>query len=172
MKNVLFGAFALVALSFTSCSSDDDSSADGGAIAGTYDLEEVNVDQAVDFNLNGTANTDLTEETNCYDSGRMKLNADGTLSYTQSYVLVDEANGTSVCADNTFEGTWVIDTQAGSTIVLRATYVDDNEDENVIMLTKQGDKLRFTELFGQYPDRNSDDGAIYSTGTVEYVFDK
>lgn len=169
-SNVLLGIFALAALGFSSCSSDDDGNS--GTLAGAYDLKEVNVSEANDFNQNGTSNTDLTNESDCYDSGKITLNSDGTLTYVQSYVLVDEANGTSTCSSNTFTGTWVIEGQTGSVIEVEATYVDDNDDEVTLQLTKTGDEISYTDLLGQYPDRNNEGGAIYTIGTVEYVFRK
>ncbi|RZJ70041.1 hypothetical protein [Flavobacterium sp.] len=167
----LLGLFACAAMTLNSCSSDDDGT-NGGSIAGTYDLEEVNVSEGVDFDQNGTANTDLTKESNCFDSGKMTLNADGTLQFVNSYVLVDENLGTFECASSTFSGTWLTQGQAGSTIVIEVTYADANNDNVNLILTKQGDKLTYTQLFGQYPDRNAQGGAIYTNGSVEYVFDK
>lgn len=169
-SNLLLGIFAVAALGITSCSSDDDGNS--GTLAGTYDLKEVNVSEPNDFDENGTPHTDLTEETNCFDSGKMTLNSDGTLTYVQSYVLVDETNGTSTCASNTFTGTWLIQGQTGSTVVVEATYVDANEDDVNVILTKSGDEISYTQPFGEYPDRNNDGGAVYSTGSVEYVYRK
>ncbi|RZJ65640.1 MAG: hypothetical protein EOO50_12890 [Flavobacterium sp.] len=169
-SNFLLGIFAVAALGFTSCSSDDDGNS--GTLAGTYDLKEVNVGEANDFDQDGTTHTDLTEESGCYDNGKITLNADGTLTYNQNYVLIDESNGTATCASNTFTGTWLIQGQAGSTVVVEATYVDDNNDEVNWILTKSGDELTYTEPFGEYPDRNGDGGAVYANGTVEYVFRK
>ncbi|NUY80779.1 hypothetical protein HUK80_07740 [Flavobacterium sp. MAH-1] len=169
-SNVLLGIFALAALGFSSCSSDDDGNS--GTLAGTYELDQVNIGTAIDFDQDGDTNTDLTKESGCYDSGKITLNSDGTLTFVKSYVLVDEDLGTSTCASNTFTGTWLIQGQTGSTVVVEATYVDANDDEIMVQLTKQGDKLRYTDVFGQYPNRNGEGGAIYSTGSVEYVFDK
>lgn len=166
---VLLGMFALAALGFTSCSSDDDGNS--GTLAGTYDLKEVNVATGVDFDEDGDSNTDLTEESNCYDSGRITLNSDGTLSFKNSYVLVDETLGTAECTSATFPGTYTF-TQSGSTITVNATYVDADNDEINVTMVKNGDELTYTTALGQYPVRNSEGGAEYATGPVEYVFRK
>lgn len=169
-KSKLFlSFFAVAALGFSSCSSDDDGNS--GTLAGTYDLKEVNVGSQVDFDEDGDSSTDLTTESNCFDSGKMTLNSDGTLSFKNSYVLVDQDLGTSECASTTFTGTYTFE-QSGSEVIVTATYVDENDDEITITLTKNGDELTYTDLIGQYPDRNNEGGAIYSTGTVEYVFRK
>ncbi|MBD3583711.1 DUF5004 domain-containing protein [Flavobacterium selenitireducens] len=170
-SNVLLGLFAIAALSITSCS-DDDSNGNGGSIAGTYDLEEVNIANPIDFDEDGDTNRDLTEESDCYDSGKIKLNADNTMTYTYSRVTIDEALGTDDCASNTFNGTWELQGQTGSTTFITATYTDENNDNVPIQLVKQGNELTYTPLIGQYPTRNNDGGAEYATGSVEYVFKK
>lgn len=169
-SNLLLGIFAAAALSITSCSSDDDGNS--GTLAGTYELKEVNVGTAIDFDQDGDTNTDLTEESGCYDNGKMTLNSDGTLTYNYNYVLVDEDLGTATCASSTFTGTWEIQGNAGSTVVVLATYVDGNEQERTIQLSKSGNELTFDDPFAQYPTRNSEGGAEYTIGSVEYVFRK
>jgi len=169
-RNVLLGLFAVAAMSITSCSDDD--SGNGGSIAGTYDLEEVNITNPIDFDEDGDSNRDLTEESDCYDSGKITLNADNTLSYTYSRVSIDEQLGTDSCASNTFSGTWTLEGQTGSTTIISATYVDENNDNVPLQLIKRGNDLTYTPLIGQYPTRNDEGGAEYAIGAVEYVFKK
>lgn len=47
-----------------------------------------------------------------------------------------------------------------------------NEEERTVNLTKVGNELTLTSLFTQYPDRDSSDAAIYTSGSVEWVFTK
>lgn len=170
-SNLFLGLFAFAALSITSCS-DDDNNGNSESIEGTYRLEEVNAPTAVDFDEDDDSNRDLTEESDCYDSGEIVLNSDNTMSFTYSRVTIDETLGTDECAEDTFTGTWVLEGQAGSTIVITATYVDENDDEREITLTKQGDELSYSSFFAEYPTRNEEGGAEYAIGTVEYVFRK
>ena len=170
---VLAGVFALTAFGFASCSDDDsDSVNDDNQIAGTYNLVEVNTSEDTDFNMDGTSNENQALESDCYDDGRIVLNADGTLTYYHEYILVDESNGTSTCASADYAGTWVIDMQAGSTVIIDATYVNDNDQEVDITLTKQGNRISYYNMFSEFPDRNSENGATYTNGDVEYVFEK
>jgi len=94
------------------------------------------------------------------------------LSYTYSRVTIEEGTGTDDCGTNTFNGTWEIQNQTGSTIVIAATYVDNNNQERTMQLRKQGSELTYTDLLGQYPRRNAQGGAEFANGTVEYVFEK
>lgn len=171
MKKTKFvlGMLALGALSFNSCSSDDDGNS--GTLAGTYDLREVNVSEQNDFDMDGTSHTNLRDESDCYDNGKLTLNSDNTLTYVYKYVLVDENLGTSECGDETFTGSWSISGQAGSSQLVEAVYVDENETERTIQLVKEGNELSYSRI-AQFPDRNAQDGAVYSTGLVEYVFRK
>ncbi|RYG31582.1 MAG: hypothetical protein EOO01_35230 [Chitinophagaceae bacterium] len=171
---LLAGLFSAAALSFSSCSSDDngDSVNNENMIAGTYNLSEVNTEDTTDFNLDGTQSENQMNESDCYDGSKITLNADGTLTYYNNYVLVNTQTGSDTCASETYAGTWEVNTQAGSTVVIDATYVLPNEDEVAVQLTKVGNKLTRYVLFGQYPDRNTSDAAVYTTGSIEYVFVK
>ncbi len=76
MKN-LFGLLFL-ALAFTACSSDDDSSNATVSLEGTWKMTAFNTENAYDLNNDGTASTSVMEETNCYQNETMVFNADGS----------------------------------------------------------------------------------------------
>lgn len=170
--NLLFGTMAIAVFGFTSCSDDDNNST--VTYAGTYNLKQVNTEAPTDFDMDGTAHTDQTQESSCYDGGQIKLNDDGSFTYTITRILVDTATGTSGCATSyTASGTWQ-PAGAGNSTTISAVYQDQNGNNQVITLTKDGDKLTYVDdnILSQYPDRNSDHGAIYTAGSITYIYQK
>jgi len=171
--NLLLGTLTIAALGFTSCSGDDDNNNDV-SIAGTYELEEVNTEAATDFDQNGTPHIDQTEESGCYDDGEITLREDGTFTYIITGILVNEATGTSGCASSyPASGTWEAD-GTGNNAVISAAYKDQNGDDQIITLAKSGKKLTLVDnnILSRYPDRNSAGGAIYTSGSTTYVFER
>ncbi|TRW23376.1 hypothetical protein FMM05_14380 [Flavobacterium zepuense] len=171
--NLLAGALFVAALGFTACSDDDNDKTDV-TIAGTYELEEVNTEAATDFNLNGTPHIDQTEESNCYDAGKIVLREDSTFTYTITGILVDASTGSSGCLSSVnVSGTWEAD-GTGNNAVISAAYEDQNGDDQIITLTKSGDKLTLVDdnILSRYPDRNDAGGATYTSGSITYVFEK
>lgn len=172
--NLFVCMLAIAGLGFTSCS-DDDSSNTGNTdveIAGTYDLREVNTQEATDFDEDGTLHINQMEESDCYNNSKVTFNADNTFTADMNGIIVNEDNGTSACAQTTVSGTWEIYAGTGANVVLRVRYEDDNGDNVVANFTKQGGKLTMYELFSEYPDRNAQGGAVYTNGDVEYIYDK
>jgi len=164
---------AITGFGLTSCSNDDDSDANNETqIAGTYDLEEVITAEPTDFDEDGDFNENQMNESDCYDDSRIILNADNTLTYHSNSIIINTTDGTSGCTQGTFSGTWELVDGSGTDAVIAATYEDANGDETTINLVKEGTTLTYVALFGSYPDRNEEGGAIYTFGTVEYVFRK
>ena len=177
MKKMKFtlGAIIIAGLSLTSCSSDDNN--DGGSneveIAGVYNLTEFNTEEPTDFNQDGTLNTNQTTESNCYSGSKITLNADGSFRYQENRVLVDVVNGTSACSSpSEYLGTWVNNGGVGTSAIISATYLDENDTSRTLTLTKEGNKITDYRLLAQYPNRNDAGGAVYSTGDVEIVYTK
>lgn len=168
-------SLALAGLGFTACSDDDSDSNSESRIEGTYELEEVNTAEATDFDDDGDSHIDQTEESNCYNSGKITLRADNTFTYVATAILVNEAEGTDGCASSTtYTGTWEIVEGSGTTAIIAMTYEDANNDDVTLTLTKQGDKLIWEDdnIFSQYPDRNDAGAAIYTPGSITYVYEK
>lgn len=162
---------AIAGFGLTSCSNDDDNNQNNEAqIAGTYNLEEVNTADPTDFDDNGTSSENQMDESNCYDDSEIILNADGTFTYQRNSIVVNTTDGTSGCTEGTFSGTWELLDGSGVDAVIAATYEDANGDETTINLVKEGNTITYMNLFGSYPDRNEEGGAIYTFGSVEYVF--
>ena len=176
MKKIKFtlGAIIFAGMTLTSCSSDDnnDNSSNEVEIAGVYNLTEFNTNET-DFNEDGTLNTNQVSESNCYSGSKITLNSDGSFKYQENRVLVNVTNGTSACSTpSEFLGTWTNNGGAGTTALISATYLDENETTQTLNLTKQGNKITDYRLLAQYPNRNDAGGAIYSTGEVEIIYTK
>jgi hypothetical protein len=175
MKKIrlLAGALFVAGLSFTSCSDDDDSP-NATTIEGTYELEEVNTAEPTDFDMNGDSHIDQTEESNCYDQGRITINSDNTFTYVATSILIDEGTGQAGCATPvTLSGTWEAE-GTGTDAVLQLNYEDQNGDATVTFVTKQGTRLVWEDdtIISVYPDRNDQGGAIYTQGSITYIFEK
>lgn len=170
----LFGALALGALGITSCN-DDDSSSNDTAIAGTYNLKAVNTETATDFDQDGTEHVDQTQESSCYDAGKIKMNSDNTFTYVVTGILIDTSDG-SVGCKNSFQasGTWEIQSGTDDNAVISAAYEDQNGDDQVITLVKVGQTLTYADdnILSSYPDRNAAGEAVYTSGSITYVFEK
>jgi Lipocalin-like domain len=171
--HLLAGTLLLAGVCFTACSDDDDSP-NATTIEGTYKLKEVNTAEATDFDMDGDLHIDQTEESNCYDSGKIILNSDNTFTYVATGILIDEATGQAGCATPvTLSGTWEAE-GTGTDAVLQLTYEDENGDQAVTFVTKQGTTLTWEDddIFSVYPDRNDAGGAIYTAGSITYIFKK
>ena len=173
--NLLVCSLVLAGLGFTACSDDDSDNNSAARIEGTYELEEVNTELATDFDDDGDSHIDQTEESNCYNNGKITLRADNTFTYIATAILVNETDGTSGCATNvTYTGTWEIVEGSGTNAIIAITYESENEQDVTLTLTKQGDKLIWEDdnIFSVYPDRNEAGAAIYTPGSITYVFEK
>jgi|SRR5690606_22952730 len=171
---VLLCSLAIAGFGFTSCEDDDDNNGNSNTIEGTYTLREVNTQNATDFDEDGTSHINQKEESDCYDGARIVLRSDQTFTFDNNYILVDETNGTDTCAEASFDGTYTVESGTGGNAVITATYEDNNQNDVVLVLIKEGNELSYTVggLFAQYPDRDDNGGAIYTNGSVEYVFRK
>lgn len=176
MKKIKLIAIALTVASFgfTSCNDDDDdvvTSPDYG-IAGTYNLTAVNTGNPTDFNDDGTENANQMLESDCYDGGKITLNADGSFEYVIKSILVNTETGGSACDDFTAHGTWTLDSGSGTSAIIDATYEAENGSDVNITLNKTGNQLELYSLIATYPDRNDSGGAIYTVGELQLLFNK
>jgi len=80
MKSTKLLVFALITLSFLSCSSDDDVS----TINGTWRLSYLTVNSVVNFNMDAFASNDLISDLNCFRQN-FTLRASSTGSVDVSY---------------------------------------------------------------------------------------
>ena len=108
MKIFKILALATLTIAATSCSSDDDAGtqASTASIDGAYVLSSMVSTPAVDLNGDGTSNSDLLMESNCFDSMAISLNSNGTFSSNVSTLEFDSMGNISNCASRTDSGTW------------------------------------------------------------------
>lgn len=168
----LFGMLAIGAL-LTSCNSDDDNTVPvdtSNQIEGSYKLIEFRTPNNTDINKDGVAHPNQMNETGCYNDSKVTLNADNTFSY--EYRAVTVADGIASCSSATFNGTWRITGTSGSTINIRATYQNGENDTMTLDLEKTGNVISQTSFLAKYPDLNNSNVLVYSYGTVVLVFVK
>lgn len=167
MKTLRLLALSVAFCSVVACSDDDlDITRDNGVNpenAGTYNLTKVMIFAENDFNMDGTANTNMMLESPCYGGSSIMLNADGTYQYFNNTVLLESETG---CSSETLNGTWEID---GSDILMTDTTVD-------VPLTKEhdfnGTEIIMVQNNGTYPARDEGGNPMYMTGVVTYTFTK
>jgi hypothetical protein len=171
-KTNLFGMF-VAAIILSSCSSDDNNnSSNESAIPGVYEITQVNTATATDFDGNGASHTDQTVESHCYDGSKITLGADHTFNYVHNYILVDTANLTASCTSETFTGTWAVTNTVGTTFVVRATYTNASNAQETLDFVTDGHISSYFDVSQKYPNKNTTGGAIYTSGPMQYVFEK
>ncbi len=147
MKKIAFGLLVFaVSFGIYSCDPwEDDSYHEGTTpdeeveIPGNWKLTSITLQEAFDFNGDGTASTDLMAETNCYQNELMAFNADFTgISTSNSYanVIVNGDTYITECIPEMEETTFVW-AQTQNTVVLTI-------DTQNINATLNGDVLAFT----------------------------
>lgn len=97
-----------IAVLFAACSSDDDNNAEP-SIVGSWTLVELNTENPIDFNNDGTADRNIMNEIPCYQ-GNASFTTDGNYLLTLSNVNAEEV-----------EGAWNID--CDGSVVNSGTYV-------------------------------------------------
>lgn len=144
MKKIILPLIAVL-VAFTACTDDDTPQVtnNNASIVGNYVLSTLTADVAVDFNQDMTSNTELTNETNCFDTMDITFNANGTFTSTVSEGSFDTANNlvcTSLVESGTFNYlngilTVTIMVNGGSItesqqVVLTPTTLSFNVDDN------------------------------------------
>ncbi|MEM6687301.1 MAG: hypothetical protein AAF617_16090 [Bacteroidota bacterium] len=82
------GLLCLLSLLFVACSSDDDT-ATVDPLVGNWRMTQYVVEDAYDFNEDGSANTNLLAEVDCYQNETIQINADGTaIAISNSFLIV------------------------------------------------------------------------------------
>ncbi|MDV6168562.1 hypothetical protein R1T16_09015 [Flavobacterium sp. DG1-102-2] len=171
--NLLVCTLAIAGLGFTSCSDDDNDNTNDTRIEGTYQLDEVNTPQATDFDRDGDSHIDQTEESACYNGGKIVLNADNTFEYVVTGILVQD--GTTGCRDTeTKTGVYTVEPATDpKNALITLTYTENNQTVTR-QFTKIGDELSWTSsaILGVYADRDANGNPIEVSGAVEYVYEK
>ena len=125
MKRLM--SLLFIAVLFAACSSDDDNSSEAG-IVGSWTLIELNAENPIDFNNDGTADRNILNEVPCYE-GHASFTADGNYLMTLSNVTGEEVDGVLIvdCDGNSVNsGTYVLN---GDQLTMNP---DDPEEETSI----------------------------------------
>lgn len=130
-------------------------------LTGTWKLTELKLENAYDFNGDGTANADLLVETGCYQNELLEFNLDNTgISTSNSYanIIIDGETFSVECIEETeetaFEWEQVQDT---------VTITIDGQDLPAVLA---GNKLKFTVPDGFYAGSGEGDEEI----TEDFMF--
>lgn len=130
MKRLMSVLF--IAVLFAACSSDDDNNSEVG-IVGNWTLVELNAENPVDFNNDGTADRNIMNEIPCYE-GDASFTADGNYRLSLSNVSAEEVNGIWVidCVGHSVNsGTYVLN---GNQLTTTPNNPDEESDTTTIDL--------------------------------------
>lgn len=173
--NLLVCSLAVAGMGFVSCSDDDNKvNDDSTRIEGTYYLDEVNTAAATDFDEDNDEHRDQMEESDCYDGGKIVLNADKSFEYTVTGIVIN--GGEAGCAQSyVVNGVYDAEPLASnpSNALITLTY-ERNGDTVVREFTKIGNQLTWEDdsILSQYPDRDAEGNAVLVPGSVEYVYER
>ncbi len=179
MKKIyLLGSLLFAALTFTACSDDDNNDVvinkpDPATIVGTYQLVAVNTEQPTDINRDGVSNTNQMLETQCYNTAKITFSSlRDMFSYDRHRLAVGGLEPTALCDDLTIIGDWVRIEGGYTNGTFRLTFIDGNNNTRTMDFVKEGLTLKYTDIYGPYPNRDSAGNPIETPGKVEYVFNK
>jgi len=156
------GCFALV-----SCSDDDNENNNSGNtnsdLVGTYRLTSWNSPVSVDFDGDGVSNTNMMNESNCYNNSIMRINNDNTYTMTYNYVGID---GTVSCQSETTNGTW---TRNGNSFA--TTNIAGGQNVNTNYNFASGNQTTLTRNMSNwnYPSVDANGSQVYASGNVNTV---
>ena len=162
--------FTLIAAAILtmSCGSDDDAQTNA-SVNGTWKLTAFELEEAVDFNDDGTASTDLIAETGCYNNSTIVFNDNNGIA-TFSIQELDIEINLVVGTENTYEYTINCDpamaevatyTVNGNNVTVTFDYGDGETEDTVFV--RSGNTLTVTIPEIVYvPEENS--------GDVSYTF--
>lgn len=154
-------------LSMASCSNDDDNNSvntnPNSDLVGTYRMTAWNSPMSVDFDNDGTSNTNMMNESPCYDDSMMTINANGTYTMTYNYVNIN--GGTVSCQAETTNGTWTRNGNSFST-----SHLLGGQNMNTSYNFASGSSTTLTRNMSNwnYPTMNNGT-AEYAQGNVSMV---
>lgn len=137
-KFYLFVAMATLAIGFNSCSDDDIAPLNpnqNSSLVGDWVLTSLVSDVALDLDLDAAADTEIMNETDCFDDMQITFNADDTFSSTVTEIKFEGVNQDMLtCTDSVQTGTFSFN---GSvlTITLNVAGGTVTEDQTINLQT-------------------------------------
>lgn len=162
---VIIGSFTL-----NSCDPWEDETYHGPEneieVSGTWKLTALQLTEAVDFNGDGTASTDLMAETNCYQNELIVFNADFTgkgISNSYAEIEIVDPTYTVNCVQEVEESPMTWEQPNASLVKITAEGV-------VVEAALSGDQLQYT--IANVPLASSADGQTQITQNLIYTYTK
>lgn len=155
-------------LSLGACSSDDDNNANvnpNADLVGTYKMTAWNAPMSLDFNGDGTSNTNMMNESTCYNNSEMIIENDGSYTMTYNYVNIDGSGNVSCQTETTF-GTW---TRNGNSFTTTHLSGGQNMDVNYNFAAGNSTTLTRNMTNWNYPMLDIDGNAAWGNGNVNLV---
>lgn len=171
MKNFKLLLLAATVCGITAACSDDDNNSTSNQnadLVGTYKLSSWNAPMAVDFDGDGTANTNMMNESDCYTDSMLRVNRDGTYTLTTNYVDIT-STGTVSCKTELSSGSWV---RSGNTFTTTNTVNGIGNNTEYTFASGSGPAgttlTRYMAL-ANYPSVDTEGNQVYATGNVNTV---
>lgn len=105
MMKKIFLCLSAVAMLLVSCERSTESTTNNQALVGDYVLTSLVADVAVDLDQDGTSDSQLLNETTCFDNVAITFDANGNFTTTVSEVGFD-ANNVLTCSTIVTSGTY------------------------------------------------------------------
>uniref|UniRef100_UPI0024908FBE DUF5004 domain-containing protein n=1 Tax=Croceibacter atlanticus TaxID=313588 RepID=UPI0024908FBE len=137
---------------FFSCDNDDSSSnliEPTPTLNGTYILTTINADVPVDLNNDDITNTNLLEETSCFDIMEVNFNTDGSFSAINSKLDFNGgASGNEVtCTTRTDSGTWSLtENELTLSVIIAGTTI--TETKEILLTGEYANKIKIERGIG------------------------
>lgn len=166
--------FPVLSLFFIACASDDDA-APVDPLVGTWKMTRYQVENGYDFNQDGTANTDLLAEVDCYQNETIQINVDGTAVATSNSYLSVIAE---LVAGTTNQFTYTLDCEMETDIVSLNWTANEGtlsfqEDDGFTVTGTVDSSTQFTFMIPEGFEILSNDGmTIVSEEDIRIVYTK
>ncbi len=158
-----------------SCSDDDDQvqTLSENDLEGNWTLIEMNASSGVDLNNDGTSNTDITNETDCFDNMTVNFQSDSNFMLDYPGLDFDDVNGETVlnCEDKNTSGSYSLN---GGTLSI-TTEIENNVETDDFQVNLSGNQLSFTVTNAQaasYFDFDISDNENADLQSIEFVFEE
>ena len=133
----------LISIATTSCSDDDTQNVilNETDILGTWTINEINSTPAVDLESNGNSDTNVMNQTNCFDGMSLDFDTNGNLTVVSSEITFDANTDPSfMCSLRTDTGSYII---SGNDLTVTIP-ISGNQETETILVNIQNNTLSFS----------------------------